>query len=455
MRDWKTVKLGDLIEIKHGYAFKGEYFRDEPTKSILLTPGNFAIGGGFQMRKLKYYDGPIPDEYILESGDLLVTMTDLSKKADTLGYSAVVPDDGNTYLHNQRLGKVTLKDESFSLGFFHWLMRTNRYRQEVLASRTGSTVKHTSPSRIYEYRFPAPPIPVREFICETMDSLNLKIELNRRTNETLEAMAQAIFKDWFVDFGPVRRKMEGASDPVTILGGLISDPEKAAETAALFPDTFGDNGLPEGWGREKLGQHLTVLESGKRPRGGAVIEGVPSVGAESIKRVGVFDFDKTKFVPAEFFQAMRKGVVENGDVLVYKDGGKPGELRPAVSLVSNNFPFARFCINEHVFRLRSDSFSPSFFYCLLSTADAFWQMRENATGVAQPGLNQGAMKRLSFVMPSNRRLVQVAGDLLSPLIEGCNTLAQENRGLAATRDYLLPKLMSGEIRAGEVEGEVA
>src|SRR2546427_9740686 len=88
---WTPCSLGELIEIKHGFAFQGRFFRDEPPGDILLTPGNFEIGGGFKDDKLKYYDGPVPDGFVLRDGELLVTMTDLSKSADTLGYPAILP----------------------------------------------------------------------------------------------------------------------------------------------------------------------------------------------------------------------------------------------------------------------------------------------------------------------------------------------------------------------------
>ena len=109
--EWQDCTLGDLIDVKHGFAFQGEFIHDEPLGDILLTPGNFAIGGGFKGDKFKYYDGTVPDDFVLEEGDLLVTMTDLSKQSDTLGFPAVVPSrsDGRRYLHNQRLGKVQLK----------------------------------------------------------------------------------------------------------------------------------------------------------------------------------------------------------------------------------------------------------------------------------------------------------------------------------------------------------
>jgi type I restriction enzyme S subunit len=143
---WPEVTLADLVEIKHGFAFKGEYFTDEPTGVVLLTPGNFAIGGGFQFNKLKFYkDGPIPPDYVLQPGDLLVTMTDLSKAGDTLGYSAVVPTSEYLMLHNQRLGKVTAKLQGVDLGFVHWLLRDERYRAEILGGATGSTVRLRCP----------------------------------------------------------------------------------------------------------------------------------------------------------------------------------------------------------------------------------------------------------------------------------------------------------------------
>lgn len=154
----RDIKLSDLIDIKHGFAFKGEFFSDIPTAYILTTPGNFAIGGGFQWGKIKYYNGSLPDEYCLSEGDIIVTMTDLSKEADTLGYAASVPKSVKILLHNQRIGKIIPKKKDVNLRFIYWLMRSPAYRNEILASYTGSTVKHTSPSRIlsFEFHYPSP-----------------------------------------------------------------------------------------------------------------------------------------------------------------------------------------------------------------------------------------------------------------------------------------------------------
>jgi type I restriction enzyme S subunit len=158
-KGWEMLSLGELVDVKHGYAFKSEYFRDEPPGDILLTPGNFEIGGGFKADKFKYYDGFCPDDFVLEVKDLLVTMTDLSKASDTLGYPALVPTalSNSRYLHNQRLGKIIINSpERVSKMHLYYLLRSESYRKEVLASMTGTTVKHTSPARIKAFRFAFP-----------------------------------------------------------------------------------------------------------------------------------------------------------------------------------------------------------------------------------------------------------------------------------------------------------
>lgn len=189
-KGWNIKKLGDLIDIKHGYAFKGEFFHTEPPGDILLTPGNFAIGGGFKDDKFKYYVGEVPEDFVLDKGGLLVTMTDLSKAGDTLGYPAIIPEQRKgRYLHNQRLGKVNIKSDTF-LGklYLYYLLCTNVYRNEVLATATGSTVKHTSPDRIKAFEYP---FPNKELFLEfekIISPLHEKIDSNQEQSRILASM---------------------------------------------------------------------------------------------------------------------------------------------------------------------------------------------------------------------------------------------------------------------------
>ncbi|MBX9764201.1 MAG: restriction endonuclease subunit S, partial [Pseudomonadaceae bacterium] len=276
--EWTAARLQDLVSIKHGFAFKGEYFVDEVTPFQLTTPGNFAIGGGFQYGKGKYYSGPVPSDYVLHAGDLIVTMTDLSKAADTLGYAAIVPNsNGTTWLHNQRVGLVRLQeDTNVHMGFIHYLMRSPDYRHWVVSTATGSTVKHTSPGRILSYEFQLPSLVEQREIGDALAALDDRITLLRETNATLEAIAQALFKSWFVDFDPVHANAEGRARQDGERSGQPRMPQASdlprpgaeagaeaqgqpegmdAPTAALFPDSFEESELglvPKGWRVEWL-----------------------------------------------------------------------------------------------------------------------------------------------------------------------------------------------------------
>jgi len=193
---WSNYCLADIIHIKHGYAFKGEFFSEEPTNDILLTPGNFCIGGGFKSHKLKYYNGEFPVDYILDENDVIVTMTDLSKEADTLGYSAKVPAwYGKRFLHNQRIGLVSLKTDELELNYLYWLMRTYIYQRFVANGATGATVKHTSPTKICSYTFSAPKDKATQRkIASILSAYDDLIENNMKRIKLLEEKAFLRYK---------------------------------------------------------------------------------------------------------------------------------------------------------------------------------------------------------------------------------------------------------------------
>jgi type I restriction enzyme, S subunit len=236
---WIEARLGDFIDVKHGYAFKGEYFSEKLNNNLLLTPGNFKIGGGFKDNKFKYYTGEIPANYILKTNDLIITMTDLSKEGDTLGFPALIPNQTeNNYLHNQRIGLVIFKNTKIDSQFLYFKMRTNDYQKFIVNSSTGSTVKHTSPTKICEFKFSLPPLPEQKAIASILTSLDDKIELLRDQNKTLEDLGQKLFLQELAENGDdwEERKL---GDVVDIKYG------KNLPTNNLTPtgyDVFGANG---------------------------------------------------------------------------------------------------------------------------------------------------------------------------------------------------------------------
>ncbi|WP_319590176.1 restriction endonuclease subunit S [uncultured Draconibacterium sp.] len=192
-RGWKVKALNEFINVKHGFAFKGKFFSPEPTNDILLTPGNFKIGGGFKGDKFKYYNSEYPEDYILRKGDLIITMTDLSKAGDTLGYPAIVPDGGNKkYLHNQRLGKVEYKTDSFDTSYLYHCLCTDRYRNEILGNTSGSTVKHTSPTKILAHNIVISQTGIEKYFSKYVASLNEKVAINNLEIESLTKLRDTL-----------------------------------------------------------------------------------------------------------------------------------------------------------------------------------------------------------------------------------------------------------------------
>lgn len=315
----------------------------------------------------------------------------------------------------------------------------------------GSPVPSTTRAAVYVLDLDVPPFREQHAIAQILGTLDDKIELNRRMSATLEAMARALFQSWFVDFDPVRAKAEGR------------DPGLPPTIADLFPAAFEDSDwglIPSGWTIAPLVDALSEIEVGGRPKGGvaAYADGVPSIGAESIVGLGVFDYAKTKYVPREYFDQMRKGHIKSRDVLLYKDGGRPGEFEPHVTLFGDGFPFEAAAINEHVYRLRARShIGQEFLLFWLSSDRVMEEMRIKGTGVAIPGLNSTQVKSLTTLMPSQSAIAAFAR-LAEPCIARVLAASKESRRLSELRDTLLPKLISGELRvkdAGRFVGAVA
>ena len=193
----------------------------------------------------------------------------------------------------------------------------------------------------------------------------------------------------------------------------------------------------------QLGDTIATLESGSRPKGGAVSDGVPSIGAENIERFGIYEYSKEKYISEDFFNKLNRGIVQSGDVLLYKDGAYTGKS----SLALDDFPHAQCAINEHVFILRPNNDVPSsfFLYYLLQNDENKQALSSRASSkAAQPGLNQTEVKTLPILLPSKEDIIKFNSDVYGLMHKIANN-ANENRKLARLRDTLLPKLLSGEI----------
>lgn len=190
---WSESQLGDFVDIKHGYAFSSEYFTTVEGP-VLLTPGNFYETGGYRAigAKQKRYSGPVPRDYVLKTGDMLVAMTE--QAAGLLGSALFVPE-GDVFLHNQRLGLVKkLHDDAIDLEFLSHLLATQQVRQRISAEAGGTKVKHTSPAKLEALRCAFPPLPEQKKIAEILSTWDKAIETTEKLLANAEAQKKALMQ---------------------------------------------------------------------------------------------------------------------------------------------------------------------------------------------------------------------------------------------------------------------
>ena len=416
MSEWGTAQLGDLCDaargITYGIVKVGEY-----------VPGGIPVirGGDIRDNRIVFDDArrvspEVSDQFrrtILQGGEIVLNLI-----AEP-GHSAVVPSAMAGFNVSRDVAVISLSGR-VNHSFVNCFLKSPAAISWLGSRLNGSVTQKINLGVLREIPIPLPPRSQQDTIAGILGALDDKIAVNDYIAATAEQLGRAIFSAYLAD-----------SSRFFIAGGE----------------------LPTGWDAGTLGTVSPVLETGRRPKGGVAgyDNGVPSIGAESITRLAVFDFTKVKYVPEDYFVGMKQGIVEEYDILLYKDGGRPGNFEPHVSMFGRGFPFDRMCINEHVYRIRlAHPLSQAYGYFWLTSEPIMAEMRSRGTGVAIPGLNSSAVRELPMVIPPAERLEQFDGAVV-PLIDRALNAAAESRTLARLRDMLLPKLMSGEIRVREAE----
>lgn len=324
--------------------------------------------------------------------------------------------------------------------FLYYFFSSPAGQSQIAMNAHGSSVPGFNLSKLKGIQVPTPPLAEQEYIVDLLGSLDDKIELNRRMNETLEAMAQAIFRDWFVDFGPTRRKLEGATDPVTIMGGLVTDPTRARELADLFPATLGDDGLPEGWTRCTLGTRVDIRRGGSpRPIHDFIRStGIPWVKISDATRCsGPNLFDTKEFIREE---GLSKTVALNSGSLILSNSATPGLPR---------FLQLSACIHDGwLYFPRMDGISKELLYLVFCHYRG--DIINKATGTVFNNLKTDTLKQFE-ILNFSQDASSAFDAVVKPIFDLILSNEIQSRALSNIRDLILPKLMSGEIRFGEAE----
>jgi type I restriction enzyme S subunit len=432
--DWERVRLGDLVRIAHGWPFKSELYSEELTgRPIVVSIGNFNYTGGFRFDSttVKEYRGDYPSEFNLSPGAILLVMTCQTSGGEILGIPARIPDDDRQYLHNQRLGKVIVSDRDVDPDFLYYLFLSPQFNRELVSTASGTKILHTAPSRIEAFEFLLPTPAEQRHIGHILRTLDNRIELNRKMNDTLETIARTLFKSWFVDFDPVRAKAERR------------DPGLPDHIAALFPESIQDSEvgeIPKGWQVKRLAQVCENIFSG----------GTPSTTVQDYwdGEIPWLSSGETreKFIIATEKQITKRGVegsstrLARAGATVIASAGQGNTRGQTSMLMFDSY------INQSVVALLPDQKQLTDIHLFFDLERRYEEFRRVSDGHSSRGsLTTKLLGGLSVVTPPYQ-IAKAFDSVAEPIVMRIASALRESRSLAATRDALLPKLISGEIR---------
>ena len=428
-RHWKRKPLHDMAQWVNGLAFREIQFSTTGKPVIKIAEIKGGISG-----QTKFTQQTFDESVRIRSGDLLFSWSGQPETSiDAFWWRG---PEGWLNQHVFRVTPINGVDPTF----FFYLLRYLKPNFVAIARNKQTTgLGHVTKRDLENIEAALPDLSEQRSIAYILGTLDDKIELNRRINETLEEMARALFKSWFVDFDPVRAKMEGRDT------GLPPDID------ALFPDRLVDSELgeiPEGWEVKVLGECIDVARGLSYKGSGLSSDGMPMHNLNSIYEGGGYKDDGIKYYNGDYHL---RHVIQPGEVIVANtEQGHDRLLIGFAAIVPKRFG-DNGLFSHHIYRVRpKDSFAltPDFICQLLNTKAMHSTVSGYSTGTTVNMLPVDALRIPSIVVPP-LQVVTTFSTLAKVARIRQEKLMAESRTLTALRDTLLPKLVSGEIRIGQ------
>ena len=423
-RTLRTHEIGEAVGGPFGSKLGTKDYRDHGVP--VIRGSNLAGGEKFSLQDLVFVSEEKADELaanLAVPGDIVIT------QRGTLGQVGLVPPmPYRRYVVSQSQMRVRPDPALADSDYLYYMFQSAPIVRRIKGRAIATGVPHINLDILRSLPIELPKLPVQRAVARVLSGLDAKIELNRRTNRTLEALAESLFRSWFVEFDPVVAKAD-AREPFGM----------EAATAALFPDAFVDSELgpiPEAWGVSTVGEEYD-LTMGQSPPGTTYNE----EGLGELFFQGRTDFG-FRFPTPRVYCTEPKRFAEQDDTLV--------SVRAPVGDV--NRVRDRCCIGRGLSAVCHSSGLPSYtYYSMRDLRRAF--ERFEAEGTIFGSMSKKKFSGLKVVSP-DLKVLSAFDDLVRPLDERVRMLTEESETLAALRDLLLPKLVSGEIRIEEAEDMV-
>ncbi len=405
--EWKEVRLGDIVSIKSGLAYKGAFIGKG--ENILLGMGCVSFKDKFLFSGARPYEADCDDKYCVEPGDIVLATRQQSDNLPILAMPAIIPSSlkAKKIIYGTNLYKVENHSEVTN-DFLFWQLKTPDYIDYISSVKTGSVVRMVTKKNVEDYVFRCPPKEVRDRISKLLWGLDRKIELNNKINADLEEMAQAIFKNWFVDFEPFK-------------DGKFVDSELGM--------------IPEGW---KVGR-LTEIASYMN---GLAMQKFPPENNEDslpvlkIKELGQgfcgTDSDRCSC------NIKDECKIHNGDVIFSWSG----------TLLVDVWCGGDCGLNQHLFKVTSKDYPKWFYYYWTKHHLQEFIHIAKDKAVTMGHIKRGHLEEALVAIPDNNSMDK-AHELFEPILSKMISLRLENSRLSLLRDTLLPRLMSGELEIPE------
>lgn len=432
MMGWQDTTIGEIIQKEGGSVKTGPFGTTLKAAEYsqhgvpLISVGEIGDGVLTIHEKTPRISAAVIErlpDYLLETGDIVFGRKGAVDRSALIG----------TAEHGWFLGSDGIRlrlGSGCDAAFISYALRTKASRSWIMQNATGSTMASLNQGIIARIPVLLPPLPEQRAIAAVLSALDHKIVLNRRMNETLEASARALFRDWFVDFGPTRTKMAGMA------------PYLAPDIWQLFPGTLDDVGKPEGWIWSTIGKEVEAV-GGSTP---------------STKDAALWDGDIAWTTPKDLsglnspvlmqtgrtiseagLQTISSGLLPAGTVLM-------SSRAPVGYLAITQIPLA---INQGYIAMRCNG-RVSNWHAYLWAKENMDAIIQNANGSTFQEISKANFRPLPILV-GDQGVRDRFDDVVRPMFEQIIANERESRTLAETRDLLLPKLMSGEIRVAQAE----